>query len=61
VAAVVGGQALLERDGPLARIDLRLRDAIARRGTLLLLERARRGIGKTRLVQAAGSMAASLA
>jgi AAA ATPase domain len=48
-----GGRALLERDDALARIDQRLRDAIARRGSLLLLE-GPGGIGKTRLVAAAG-------
>jgi DNA-binding CsgD family transcriptional regulator len=50
---VDGGQALLERDAALARIDQRLRDAIAGRGSLLLLE-GPAGIGKTRLVVAAG-------
>ena len=48
-----GGQALLERDDALARIDQRLREAIARRGSLLLVE-GPAGIGKTRLVVAAG-------
>ena len=48
-----GGQALLERDNALARIDQRLRDAIAGRGSFLLLE-GPAGIGKTRLVLAAG-------
>jgi predicted ATPase len=52
VAVVDGGQALLERDDALARIDQRLRDAIAGRGSLLLLE-GPAGIGKTRLVVAA--------
>jgi DNA-binding CsgD family transcriptional regulator len=47
------GQALLERDAALARIDQRLRDAIAGDGSLLLLE-GPAGIGKTRLVIAAG-------
>jgi DNA-binding CsgD family transcriptional regulator len=50
---VDGGQALLEREAALARIERRLRDAIARRGSLLLLE-GPAGIGKTRLVLAAG-------
>jgi AAA ATPase domain len=53
VIAVDGGQALLERDAAFARIDQRLRDAIAGRGGLLLLE-GPAGIGKTRLVLAAG-------
>jgi DNA-binding CsgD family transcriptional regulator len=53
VAEVVGGQALLERDAALARIDERLREASAGRGSLLLLE-GPAGIGKTRLVLAAG-------
>ena len=48
-----GGQALLERDAALARIDERLREASAGRGSLLLLE-GPAGIGKTRLVLAAG-------
>lgn len=47
------GQALLERDAALARIDQRLRDAIAGDGSLLVLE-GPAGIGKTRLVLAAG-------
>ena len=50
--AVDGGQALLERDAALALIDRRLRDAIAGRGSLLVLE-GPAGIGKTRLVMAA--------
>src|SRR5215472_18393363 len=49
VVAVDGGQALLERDDALVRIDQRLRDAAAGRGSLLLLE-GPAGIGKTRLV-----------
>jgi DNA-binding CsgD family transcriptional regulator len=53
VIAVDGGQALLERDDALSRIDQRLREAIARRGSLLLLE-GPAGMGKTRLVAAAG-------
>jgi DNA-binding CsgD family transcriptional regulator len=53
VAAVDGGQALLEREAALARIDQCLRDAIAGGGSLLLLE-GPAGIGKTRLVLAAG-------
>jgi DNA-binding CsgD family transcriptional regulator len=53
VAAVDGGQALLEREAALARIDQRLREAIAGSGSLLLLE-GPAGIGKTRLVAAAG-------
>ena len=48
-----GRQALLERDTALARIDQRLRGAIAGAGSLLLLE-GPAGIGKTRLVLAAG-------
>jgi len=47
VAEAVGGQALLERDAALARIDERLREASAGRGPLLLLEEPA-GIGKTR-------------
>jgi len=50
---VDGGQALLERDAVLARIDQYLRDAAAGGGSLLLLE-GQAGIGKTRLVVAAG-------
>jgi DNA-binding CsgD family transcriptional regulator len=50
---VAGGQALLERDAALARIDEHLREASAGRGSLLLLE-GPAGIGKTRLVVAAG-------
>ena len=53
VAAVDAGQVLLERDAALARIDQRLRAAIAGGGSLLLLE-GPAGIGKTRLVLAAG-------
>ena len=45
-------QVLLERDAVLARIDHRLRDAVAGNGSLLLLE-GPAGIGKTRLVRAA--------
>jgi tetratricopeptide (TPR) repeat protein len=52
VAAVDGGQALLERDAALGRIDHRLRAAIAGGGSLLLVE-GPAGIGKTRLVVAA--------
>ena len=48
-----GGKALLERDAALARIGERLREASAGRGSLLLLE-GPAGIGKTRLVLAAG-------
>ena len=48
-----GGQPLLERDDALARIDERLREASAGRGSLLVLEGIA-GIGKTRLVLAAG-------
>ena len=47
------GQALLERDAALDLLDQRLRDAIAGEGSLLLLE-GPAGIGKTRLVIAAG-------
>jgi DNA-binding CsgD family transcriptional regulator len=50
---VDGGQALLERDAALARIDQCLREAIAGGGSLLLLE-GPAGIGKTRLIVAAG-------
>jgi DNA-binding CsgD family transcriptional regulator len=46
-------QALLERDAVLARIDERVRDAIAGDGSLLVLQ-GPAGIGKTRLVTAAG-------
>src|SRR5260370_39463304 len=46
VAEVEGGQALLERDAALARIDERLREASAGRGSLLLLE-GPAGIGQT--------------
>src|SRR6266571_1989676 len=53
VAAVDGRQALLERDAALGRIDERLRDAIAGSGSLLMVE-GPAGIGKTRLVLAAG-------
>jgi DNA-binding CsgD family transcriptional regulator len=53
VAAVDEGQALLERDAVLARMDQRVRDAIAGDGSLLVLE-GPAGIGKTRLVMAAG-------
>jgi DNA-binding CsgD family transcriptional regulator len=53
VAAMDHEQALLERDAPFARIDQRLRAAIAGAGSLLLLE-GPAGIGKTRLVVAAG-------
>ena len=48
-----GGQALLERDAVLARIDQRLVEAVAGAGSLLLLE-GPAGIGKTRVVLAAG-------
>ncbi len=47
------GQPLLERDDVLARIDERLHEASAGRGSLLVLE-GTAGIGKTRLVLAAG-------
>ena len=53
VVMVDGAQALLERDAALARIDRRLRDAIAGAGSLLLLK-GPAGIGKTRLIVAAG-------
>jgi DNA-binding CsgD family transcriptional regulator len=49
----VDSGALLERDAALARIDQRVRDAIVGEGSLLLLE-GPPGIGKTRLVMAAG-------
>ena len=54
VAAGEDGQALLERDAALARVDRCLRDAVAGNGSLLLLE-GPAGIGKTRLVLAAGA------
>src|SRR5947207_5674112 len=47
------GPALLERDAALTRIDQSLREAIAGSGSLLLIE-GPAGIGKTRLVLAAG-------
>jgi hypothetical protein len=53
VTQVEGGLALLERDAALARIDQCLREAIAGGGSLLLVE-GPAGIGKTRLVLAAG-------
>jgi DNA-binding CsgD family transcriptional regulator len=53
VTAGEDGLALLERDAVLARIDDRVRDAIAGDGSLLVLE-GPAGIGKTRLVMAAG-------
>jgi DNA-binding CsgD family transcriptional regulator len=53
VVAVDRGQVLLERDAALAGIEQRLRDAIAGGGSLLLVE-GPAGIGKTRLVVAAG-------
>jgi DNA-binding CsgD family transcriptional regulator len=53
VAVGEDGLALLERDAVLARIDQRLRNAIAGAGSLLVLE-GPAGIGKTRLVIAAG-------
>jgi DNA-binding CsgD family transcriptional regulator len=56
---VDGGQALLERNAALARIDQRLRDAIAGGGSLLLVE-GPAGIGKTRLVLAAGRLGREL-
>ncbi len=46
MAAVNSGQALLERDDALGRIDRHLRDAIAGKGSMLLLE-GQAGIGKT--------------
>jgi hypothetical protein len=54
-----GGQALLERDLVLARVDQHVRDAIAGEGSLLLLE-GPAGIGKTRLVMAAGRLGREL-
>jgi DNA-binding CsgD family transcriptional regulator len=51
VAAVDARQVLLERDAALAQIGQRLFDAIAGRGSLLLLE-GPAGIGKTRLLMA---------
>jgi len=53
VAAVDARQVLLERDAALARVDQSVRDAIAGGGSLLVLE-GPPGIGKTRLVMAAG-------
>jgi DNA-binding CsgD family transcriptional regulator/tetratricopeptide (TPR) repeat protein len=53
VVEVDDGQALLERDTALAGIDQHLREAIAGAGSLLVLE-GPAGIGKTRLIQAAG-------
>jgi len=53
VAAVDEGQVLLERDAALERIDQRLRGAIGGDGSLVVLE-GPAGIGKTRLVMAAG-------
>ena len=53
MVAVDEAQALLERDAVLARIDQRVSDAIAGDGSLLVLE-GPAGIGKTRLVMAAG-------
>ena len=53
MAAGDRGQALLERDAALATINQRLNDAAAGGGSLLLLE-GPAGIGKTRLMQAAG-------
>jgi predicted ATPase len=52
VAAGEDGQALLEREAALDRIDRCLRDAVGGNGSLLLLE-GPPGIGKTRLVLAA--------
>lgn len=59
VAVVDAAQVLLERDRAIARIDQALRDAIAGRGSLLLLE-GPAGIGKTRLIQAAARRARQL-
>ena len=53
MAAGEDDQALLERQAALDRIDRCLRDAVAGNGSLLLLE-GLPGIGKTRLVLAAG-------
>ena len=53
MVAVDEAQALLERDAVLALIDQRVSDAIAGDGSLLVLE-GPAGIGKTRLVMAAG-------
>ncbi|MBV9338313.1 MAG: AAA family ATPase, partial [Solirubrobacterales bacterium] len=53
MAAVDEGQVLLERDAALERIDQRLRGAIGGDGSLVVLE-GPAGIGKTRLVMAAG-------
>ena len=52
MAAVVGGQALLERDSALAQVDQRLGAAVAGEGSLLLVE-GPAGIGKTHLILAA--------
>ena len=52
MAAVVGGQALLERDSALAQVDQRLGGAVAGEGSLLLVE-GPAGIGKTHLILAA--------
>ena len=54
VAVGDGAQVLLEREPALARVDRCLRDAVAGNGSLLLLE-GPPGIGKTRLVLAAGA------
>ena len=59
MAAAEDGQALLERDAALDRIDRCLRDAVAGNGSLLLLE-GPPGIGKTRLVLAAGARGCEL-
>lgn len=53
MAVVDATHVLLERDAALARIDQRLRDTIAGRGSLLLVE-GPAGIGKSRLILEAG-------
>ena len=59
VATIAAAEGLLERDADLARIDERLIAASNGYGSLLLLE-GEAGIGKTRLLQAAGRRAREL-